>query len=536
MTLGTKTQLTNRTSFALLVALLVFLAYVRYRISGMALERDEGEFAYMAQLLLDGLPPFDFGYNMKMSGIYYVYAGIMSVFGQSKEGIHFGLAVFNLGSTVLVYFLGRRLSGNLAGVTAAAAFGLLSCLSTYLGSAAHATQFLVFFALSGLVLLLRALEKDQLRLVFLSGLAFGCAFMMKQPGLLFFAFAAVWLGRENRGRISRELVNRWALLVAGLVVPFATIAGIHGIKGDFSGFWYWTVEVPWLYGTDISLGMGMASLWARLRAMVLSTPGIYVLATIGLAGCVIHRGRTGRFALLFAAFSFLAVLPGLYFRHHYFILWLPSIAILAGIGIETLHGLAGRWGASRSLAAATAVLAVSVAGVVVQHRQYLFTESPEAIVKRIYRGNPFQESLEIADHIRRTTSEDDTVAILGSEAQILFYSGRRSATGFIYVYTLMDPRPHGREFQDRMIAEIEEAKPEIIVFANVNFSWLGRPESDRHVVEWFQQYAGQFYRAEGIVELVPDGESVFKWDEEAEGYRSQAQETVLVFRRRDGSR
>jgi hypothetical protein len=48
--------------------------------------------------------------------------------------------------------------------------------------------------------------------------------------------------------------------------------------------------------------------------------------------------------------------------------------------------------------------------------------SPNAVSRRIYGLNPFPESLEIAKYIRRTSSPDDSVYVVGSEPQILFYA------------------------------------------------------------------------------------------------------------------
>ena len=55
----------------LLVALVIlFAAYVRFRLRGFPLERDEGEYAYVGQMILQGIPPYQLAYNMKLPGTY----------------------------------------------------------------------------------------------------------------------------------------------------------------------------------------------------------------------------------------------------------------------------------------------------------------------------------------------------------------------------------------------------------------------------------------------------------------------------------
>ncbi len=66
----------------LLLAMLLFAA-IRWRLRDMPLERDEGEYAYAGQLMLQGIPPYQVAYNMKLPGTYVAYAVIMKIFGQT---------------------------------------------------------------------------------------------------------------------------------------------------------------------------------------------------------------------------------------------------------------------------------------------------------------------------------------------------------------------------------------------------------------------------------------------------------------------
>ena len=71
---------------------ILFVVVVRVRLRELPLERDEGEYAYAGQLMLQGVPPYREAYTMKLPGTYAAYALIMAAFGQSPAGIHLGLA------------------------------------------------------------------------------------------------------------------------------------------------------------------------------------------------------------------------------------------------------------------------------------------------------------------------------------------------------------------------------------------------------------------------------------------------------------
>src|SRR3954471_18354186 len=103
-----------------LAIILGFAAFVRIRLLDMPLERDEREYAYAGQLMLQGIPPYKLAYNMKLPGTYAAYAVIMAVFGETIRGIHLGLIVVNAITILLIYGIGRVLLGRVCGVVAAA--------------------------------------------------------------------------------------------------------------------------------------------------------------------------------------------------------------------------------------------------------------------------------------------------------------------------------------------------------------------------------------------------------------------------------
>src|SRR5271165_1064179 len=111
--------------YGLLLLIILLFALIRYRLREMPLERDEGEYAYAGQLILQGIPPYQLAYNMKLPGTYAAYAVILAVFGQTPTGIHIGLLIVNAATSVLLFFLAKRLMTPLAGLGTSAAFALL---------------------------------------------------------------------------------------------------------------------------------------------------------------------------------------------------------------------------------------------------------------------------------------------------------------------------------------------------------------------------------------------------------------------------
>ena len=199
--------------------MILLFSAIRWRLRDMPLERDEGEYGYAGQLILQGIPPYQIAYNMKLPGTYAAYAVIMAVFGQTAAGIRIGLLLVNALTIFLMYALGKRLLGARAGVVASATYGLLSVGPWVNGFAGHATHFVVLAAIAGLLLLLQAVDEPLGWKFFLAGFLLGLAFLMKQPGLAFTVFGAcTYCGPEFAA--DKSCVIRFATCSGTAQAPF----------------------------------------------------------------------------------------------------------------------------------------------------------------------------------------------------------------------------------------------------------------------------------------------------------------------------
>ena len=491
-----------------LLAVIVFglVLVIRIRLLEIPLERDEGEYAYAGQLMLQGIPPYKLAYNMKFPGTYAAYAVIMSIFGQTTGAIHLGLLLVNAATIVLIFLLGRRLMNPTAGIAAAMSYAILSMSPSVLGLAAHATNFVVLPVLGGTLLLLNESDRQQFGRLLASGLLFGLAVLMKQPALFFIVFAAIYLVSKGvqRGTRLRDISLESLFFTVGVILPLGIALLLLWRAGVFDRFWFWAIDYARQYGTLVPLSEAPQIFLRSVREVVGAGWTLWMLAGIGVVvGLLDNRVRASVIFLLgLLLASALAVCPGFYFRYHYFVLVLPAISLLVGAAISEFSDLlAGRTILVRFMP--LLVLCAALTAPILSDRVLLFTLSPIEACRRIYPESPFPESLRIAEYVREHTRPDDTIAVLGSEPQIYFYSQRRSATGYIYAYGLMEPQKYARQMQEEMMGEIERARPKYLVSVVVNDSWLWRPGSERLIFDWANQYTAQNYAAAGFVNITP---------------------------------
>ncbi|PYL22130.1 MAG: hypothetical protein DMF44_12070 [Verrucomicrobia bacterium] len=437
----------------------------------------------------------------------------MSIFGQTIVAIHLGLLLINVATIALIFFVGRRLINTVAGLTAAASYAVLSVSPSVLGLAAHATNFVVLFVLGGILLLLKeqavtALEPSQpkrLLQLFASGLLFGIGALMKQPGVLFIPFGAIYIvWNDLNGRLFlNRMFLRILIFLAGAAVPLGVTSLILWRAGVLDTFWFWTVNYARQYGSLVPLSQAPQIFSRSANEVVLTAWPIWTLAGIGALTVWDHRIRASIFFLIgFLFFSALAVCPGFFFRTHYFILVLPAVSLLAGAAISKLTEiLEGRLILLRLVPLLLFAFAVSVP--IMSDKKIFFEVSPNQACGLIYPDNPFLESVRIGTYVREHTEPGDTIVVLGSEPEIYFYSHRHSATGYIYTYGLMEPQKYAHHMQEEMIREIEDARPKYLISVAMGYSWLRRPDSEPAIFTWANEYMAQNYTAAGFVNIKP---------------------------------
>lgn len=513
----------NWLAWLLLAAILLGAFIIRWRLRECPLERDEGEYAYIGRLILEGVAPYGVTGNHKFPGAYLAYAAIMAVFGQTIAGIHLGMLVVNLANTLVVFLLGRRLAGNVAGLAAAAAWALMSVSRAVLGNAAHLTHFVILTALSGMLLLLKGVETARSRFLITAGICLGTSVVFRQTSLIFVALGIVFLWVEAR----QSRAKQTGILIAASMLPLLLMGLWLWLAGVFPQFWRWTFTEAAAYGSQVTLTEGFHKFATETPRVIGWCWMIWLGAAIGSGLAIANRSRQGWLVIGLFLAGFMALIPGLYFRAHYYVQILPAIALFFGMAIERGWRLPGGWRYSAVIGAVSA-LAMPLVG----ERNYFLETEPTTLSRVIYLANPFPEAMEVARYVHDNSDPAEPVAVVGSEPEIFFYSQRRSATTLIYTYPLMEHHPWAREMQATMAREIEEKSPKFVVFVNAPSSWLPRDDSERFIFQWVRNFLSRSYRLDGIADALPDG-SKYVWGLAASRYQPQFPYFIQVYRRID---
>jgi len=363
-----------------------------------------------------------------------------------------------------------------------------------------------------------------------SGLAFGLSFLCKQPGLLFGLFALVILLRDEVAAPAPEKgkwLGRLAVFCAGWALPFLLTCLVMAWAGTFGRFWFWTIDYARVHAGLLGWEEGRAHL-IDFKHKAGTECWSLVVAALGLV-CLLRdpQRRQARFVLgWWLAFSLIAFTASFYFARHYFILMLPVVCLLTAVAVRRAAQALGEPIAAGGFAlVCTAFIFVN--------RAVWFEQTPEAASRTLHGRDPFPEAPVIAQYVQEHSAPNDSIAIMGSEPEIYFLAHRHSASGYLYMYDLMQTHRYALPMQQEAIQQIEAAKPAFMLVVYVDSSWTLSHDSEMTIVHWYKTYWDKYYEMAGMVWLLPD-RTEYIWGPEASTREFQASFRIRILRRKPG--
>ncbi len=375
--------------------------------------------------------------------------------------------------------------------------------------------------------------------LFISGMAFGAAILMKQHAFIFAAAAFVWVVWRG-SRPGKHLALPAAVFAGGVAAPLLLTFALLALAGVWGRFNFWTMQYAREYVSILPLRSVPRQFAAGFEPVFYSGIWVWLVGGAGLS-LVLLRTPFRRAAAvaggLFLA-GLVAACPGFYFSGHYFLMVMPGLALLNAMLLLAIVGWLKKFPAIQFIKILPMCLfCVVVADLMVRNAALWFGASPSDACRRLYGHNPFSESPEIARYLAAHTKPDETIAVLGSEPQIFFLAHRHSASGYIYVYPLTEPQPLAPAMRQEFKNEIKTARPKYVVYVNALSSWCSAvvPGQTEQILDDFQKWwnaESQNYQVVGMVDMAGDSPSEFFWDEQLSGRTNTAPAEISIYRRK----
>lgn len=491
-------------------SVLLLTIVVRLRYADAPFERDEGEYAYAAwQILHNGIPYADF-YNMKLPGVYYVYAVIFQFFGFSITAIRVGLLFVNLFSAFFIFKIGQRFQG---GWVAATVFLLLSVGYEGQGVMANCEHFVVFFAMAGLWFLLRS---SHFGTVIGSGILLGLSFLMKQHAAVFGVIAVLFI--LKKGIAEKKIpstIFEILLFSIAYITPLSILLFFMVQKAVFDNFYFLTVEYASAYSSLLKPSLKYISNFKFIFAdnigfwLLFFTTIVFIFKKKNALNTPPHASNkiiTGKDLAFAFGLSFLAVCPGWHFRPHYFQLIFPFAALLIGYSwaVFDLKIHFHRLKISKN-----GIIGLSLMVSLISQWDYFFIKTPARLLRDLYQNEFFNDTHAIGQHLRQHTAPTDKIGMYGNEPQIWFYAQRQAASAYLYTYPLLETQPFAAQMTEQYIAETEQSKPEWLIYSHISKGESNR-ETLTRLENWYANFSKK-YSIEGVLYQKTKTEGDMQW-------------------------
>jgi hypothetical protein len=503
---------------------LVFLfVLLRWNNFDAPLTRDEGEYAYAAQLLISGGAPYEHSFLQKPPLVAYSYAlaGLLApdIFWSPRILAN----VFAAIATALLGYIAHREFGRgvaMAGMWLMTPMILLPGMDQFI---ANTEMFMLLPLMATVAVYVRSRHSNGGPAHWAAaGILAALTICYKYTAfpLVAFCFAA-WSFEEWRcGKSLRAIGGRWLAAVAGGTIAAALVLAPFLLRDGGKRLWECTVVFNRFYAA--SSGFGMAGLWEKLGEFWSSWWILF------FAPCFLvfkPQRRVFFWAVLFLV-AWLATAGGPY--GHYYIVIMPFWALLTAVslrGFADWTAIKVSWPRDGLRWVLTGIVVLAVC---LPDARWLLRTREQFALDRLGPWGTFLESPLVAARLTQLTAGRDLVYVAGSEPQILCYAHRFSPTRFDIAYPLMIPTPLARRYQAEAIHALQQHPPAAIVFVRSWSSWLTQPDSPPEFLDFLEKLlAGNYEVVGGCL----SGGRKGRWQEPL-GKEDMGRCTLILFKRK----
>lgn len=485
-----------------------------------------GVYSYVGSCVSDGLVPYKDAWDIKSPGIFIQYGVALMMMGHSDVAVIILDFVIALGAAFMIFFAAARVKNDTVGMFAAVAWLITY---NYMHLEGWFGQPETGAVLLASILFYLGLDEEPLigGQCFLSGLVVGLLMWYKLPFILFAILLLPRMGRSfarNRGweAIAPGFMGFMAATLPVLAYYLATDAG----RDLWEGF----IVAPYLVTTTFTFGLReqVRSFFETFVQMAYWMVPVVCFALLAVTGMPRDKKSEERLTWGWLMLAVVTVIVQQRYLMYYWILVLPPLSILAGIGAEKVYKWSEtltkvewiRVGAIVFLMAivnwprASSYWAAYMDGYNQKDRMATLSHYPTT-----YGRGPQKVMaatlVVVGDQLRQLTEVDDTILSFDMDPAINFYADRHQPTRFSYLWPLRTESFDRLGWRAEFSKDIMRGKPKFIVICRENLAAAIDPDGMRALkkfptlFKWFSSNYGLYVKT-GALEIYADHEMLKK--------------------------
>ncbi len=431
--------------------------------------RDSGVFVYTADTIIKGGLPYRDVWDHKLPLIYYINALGLII----SDGSMWGVWILEFLSIFISAIICLKILGDSFGIIPAwtSLFLLIVQFSLFIEDSNFTEVYALCIQFFILFLMLRIIYSPKRSIYwFLFGIAGSVLFFLRQNliGVWISGFCIVIL---NSIKYLKFFYRNLIILILGCISVVLSIFIYFSIYHSLNKL----IDAAFIY--NYYYLYTTTGIFPRIRTVLIGLSltmytGFGVFSIIGWITGIINYSRKFKlvniirdYLLLFALIDFpiemiLVCISGR-IPPHYFIPWLPALAILSAYLVKSFIEVIEKYLSIIYKFSKPITLCLSLI--------IFFPLSIIALVRNpipsTYAVNYYSQRQVISDYITNNTEESDYVLFWGSESSINFYTNRRSPTRFVYQNPLFTKGYQTSEMIDEFFNDIKQNRPKLIIDA-----------------------------------------------------------------------
>ena len=414
----------------------------------------------------------------------------------------------NLLTTFFVFKTAENWFSRTLAWWASGVFLLLSFGFHAQGCIANCEQFVNVFLAAGLVFLTKKWTNAHL---FLCGLMFGLATLMKQHAFHFGLFPAFLLLKEflHNRNFAKSFLSALSLAI-GYFLPLAGTVAFFWHKGIFDPFYFYIIDYAIAYSklharvfeNVENIGSVMFDNTILWLALIFT---VFIILKKNFTTLLSKRNKIkneffegvkneyteGANLCVLLGISFASVCPGWYFRPHYLhFMFIPAALMMA----YTLTNYNVLLGAFAKKINRSWFIKLSFLALFIVQAEYIVLRSPEYVTSIMHRWCYFTEIRQVGDYLNQHVKKNEYLGQLGFEPELWFYTQTQAASGFLYAYPLIENHKYAPQMVEQFIAETEAHCPEWFIYSDVQDPDDAEFQGATVLNKWAKEYLKAYER------------------------------------------
>ncbi len=437
----------------------IWLWVFRFNSINSPFMRDEGEYAYSAQLLHDGGVPYKESFMLKPPMIIYTYYLAQKISQDFWAPRLLALVSIFFTALILADILRKKYNFKTA-IVFLALFSPMISFPLLEGFFAQPEIFLLLpFAISFWCFFKWCDTQKNIWLIII-GFFSAVSILYKPiifPALLFLFFYILFFnGKDSHNDWKQIFYRNILFLIGGILSLFVILLPII-LKG---GIWYmW--ESTFLYnlyyskisGFHLGSFLYLLSFWWPVLLLCIwffiKSPKNKLLFLGILLGCFI--GTAGASLL------------------HYYLIIVPILSIICAIALVNLvENLKSLRTEREKYSCIIFIIFIITILLIYPFKEIYFFDSKNFVNN--FFNTPFGEAVVVSNELKKITIPTDEIFIFGNEPEILYYSHRKSITRFVIIYPIEIDTPLSKKYEAELIKSLKNNPPKVIITGKLFFN------------------------------------------------------------------